>query len=98
MKMYVTGWNRLAGTSKKTGNDYDFYQVDGLIKRFEGEGCKFQASTASVDSVVWCEVLDKAPAAPFLCSIEYNNRGRVVDITLIKCDDIAKQLSAGLTS
>lgn len=91
MKMYVTGWTRFKGTSRKTGNDYDFYQVDGLVKRFEGDGNKLQAFVYNVDSPVWNDCLDKAPLAPFLCSIE-ECRGRVVDVTLLKCDSPVKEI------
>lgn len=96
MKMYVTGWNRLKGVSKKTGNEYDFYQVDGFVKRFEGDGNELQAYVYTIDSRVWNEVLDKAPLAPFLCSVE-EARGRVVDVTLLKCENISKVIIDGLS-
>lgn len=96
MKMYVTGWNRFKGTSKKTSKDYDFYKVDGLVKRFEGDGNKLQAFDYNVDSCIWVDLLDKAPLPPFLCSIE-ECRGRVVDVTLLKCDSPVKEIIEALS-
>ena len=33
MKAFVTGFNHLSGTSKKTGNEYNFYSLELLSKR-----------------------------------------------------------------
>ena len=96
MKTYVIGWNRLKGISKKSGNEYDFYQVDGLCKRFEGDGCRLQAVVHTVDPKMWNDFLDKAPLAPFVCSFE-ECRGRVVDLTLIKAENISKEIMDGLS-
>lgn len=69
MRMQVIGFEILAGTSKKTGNDYDMSRIHTVIPLAESPTAK-----GSVGTTYDCpaHVLDKIRhlAPPLLCDVE----------------------------
>jgi len=76
MKIKVVGKARLTGTSKKTGNPYDFIQVHylGRARGVIGDA----ALTVSLDPTVY--PYEKIPV-PCEANIEFDNRGYPVEFT-----------------
>jgi len=76
MKIKVVGKAHLQGTSKKTGNPYDFIQVHylGRARGVEGDA----ALTVSLDSSVY--PFEKIPV-PRDAVLEFDGRGYPVEFT-----------------
>lgn len=94
MKMYVVGVSkRLQGESKK-GYDYDFFNVECLCHRFENEGCKLAISSLIIDSALWLDFrASNTVSFPFTVSVEFNQRGRVVDLALVKGSNAESEIA-----
>lgn len=81
MKLYVTGVNRLSGTSKKTGKPYDFLDVACIGKRTEGFGVAAVSSLA-LDPILFKDYDDVD--FPIICSVDFDQRGRVCDFDVVE--------------
>lgn len=93
MKIYVTGFNHLSGTSKKTGNDYDFYQVESLSKRNSGFGSPLMTSVMAIQAPAYENILasfvNASASFPVLLNAEFDNRGNLVEAEFISSGDEA---------
>lgn len=89
MKIYVTGYTHLSGTSKKTGKDYDFYQVETLSRRNSGIGSPLMTNIMAIQAPAFdnilADFLEEYTDYPVLLSAEFDNRGSLVEVSLI-CD------------
>lgn len=101
MKLYIFGHTHLKGVSKKTGNEYDFYQVEVLSRRNSGDGSPLMASVMAIQAPAFDKIL--APALPdlkqypVLVSAEFDNRGTLVEAALVKSGkDVVKDLTEAL--
>lgn len=84
MKLCVFGYVHLAGKSKKSGNDYDFYNIDVLRRRSDNSlGSKTQAGIVSVQTPAFnnmlADYINEGTQFPVLLEVEYDNRGNIVD-------------------
>lgn len=89
MKLFVTGFNHLSGTSKKTGKDYDFYQVEVLSQRNQGFGSLLMTNTMAIQAPAFNNILasfiNENAVFPVLVAAEFDNRGTLVEASKI-CD------------
>ena len=86
LEMIVAGVVRLAGKSKKTGNDYDFSQVHvldliqptGAVKQCEG----FEPRVMECDEAVVSQLRGASFPAPYMChlTIGRDNKVRLVKV------------------
>lgn len=80
MKIKVIGKQRMCGTSKKTGNDYDFnivFYVGKEDDRVIGQhGCQINLDPQMIDFA--------SIAVDGLYDVEFGARGRVVGFTPVK--------------
>lgn len=101
MKIYVTGFTHLSGTSKKTGKDYDFYQVEALSRRNQGVGSPLMTSVMAIQAPAFENILSGFVSAksvfPLLLSAEFDNKGNLVECDFIsQGDEAAASLVDGL--
>lgn len=94
MKLFVFGFNHLKGTSKKSGNDYDFYQVETLSKRNQGVGCVLMGNVMAVQAPAFENILQdflgEDSVYPVLLSAEFDNRGALVEVDFLADGDEAQ--------
>lgn len=87
MKTFVTGFNHLSGTSKKTGNEYDFYSLEMLSKRNSGFGAAFMVSVANIQAQAFQNILGdfitEKSAFPVYLNLEFDAKGGLVDADMI---------------
>lgn len=83
MKTFVTGFNHLSGTSKKTGNDYDFYPLEILSKRNSGYGATLMASVVNIQAQAFEHILgdfiNEKSVFPVYLNLEFDAKGGLVD-------------------
>lgn len=93
MKIYVTGFNHLSGKSKKTGNDYDFYQIEALSRRNAGFGSPLMTSVMAIQAPAYENILasfvNASATFPVLLNAEFDNRGNLVEADFISSGDEA---------
>lgn len=77
MKCTVVGYTRLKGTSKKTGNDYDFYSL-GITYKGERGYIGDRVRELSVDPEL-VNGIDKLPC-PIKADIDIGFGGRVMAV------------------
>lgn len=93
MKIYVTGFSHLEGVSKKTGNPYNFYQVETLSRRNQGVGSPLMAYQMAIQAPAFenilSELVNEKSNYPLLLSAEFDNHGSLVEVDFLKDGDEA---------
>lgn len=97
MKMYVLGVTRLKGVSRKTGNEYDFLQVDCIAPRSEGFGM-LAAMQLSLDPRQLSNYDDLD--FPVKADVDFNQRGRVTQLEIVEnsVDAVVTEINQYLTA
>lgn len=82
MKMVVLGVAHRSGTSKKTGNSYDFYEVSATSKGTYQNEVGFMARTFLTDG----NMVKNLSSYPCLCDVSFGFNGRCEGVSLLSGD------------
>lgn len=80
MKAQLLGIQRLTGKSSKTGNDYDFIQLHMAYPSKGIDGLAVKTFSVSPDDFAFSDLTRNISS---FYSVDFDDRGRIVDLELI---------------